>query len=161
VTAVPIAESRKIEAYQPSSSLPFAQQALSYTIAHLELQLGVPLFDRDRTRKSTLTKAGAAVLSEARTVRVGVDNLQAKVKGLLEGLEPEIALVVDVMLLTSRLVDAMQASAHFRPLVYGCMSKLSARSPSSYIPVLLISVSASRATAMFRDLSGSGSAVWT
>src|SRR5258705_4535007 len=86
-----------------------ATSAISYTIAHLELQLGLPLFDRDRTRKPTLTKAGAAVLSEARTVRVGVDNLRAKVKGLLEGLEPEVALVVDVMLPTSRLVDAMQA----------------------------------------------------
>jgi DNA-binding transcriptional LysR family regulator len=86
-----------------------ATSAISYTIANLELQLGVPLFDRDRTRKPTLTEAGAAVLSEARTVRVGVDNLRAKLKGLLEGLEPEVALVVDVMLPTSRLVDAMQA----------------------------------------------------
>ena len=86
-----------------------ATSAISYTIANLELQLGVPLFDRDRTRKPTLTETGAAVLSEARTVRVGVDNLRAKVKGLLEGLEPEVALVVDVMLPTSRLVDAMQA----------------------------------------------------
>ena len=86
-----------------------ATSAISYTIAHLELQLGLPLFDRDRTRKPTLTEAGAAVLSEARTVQVGVDNLRAKVKGLLEGLEPEVALVVDVMLPTSRLVDAMQA----------------------------------------------------
>jgi len=28
-----------------------ATSAISYTIANLELQLGVPLFDRDRTRK--------------------------------------------------------------------------------------------------------------
>src|SRR5258705_9338556 len=42
-----------------------ATSAISYTIANLELQLGVPLFDRDRTRKPTLTEAGAAVLSEA------------------------------------------------------------------------------------------------
>ena len=37
-----------------------ATSAISYTIANLELQLGVPLFDRDRTRKPTLTEAGAA-----------------------------------------------------------------------------------------------------
>ena len=49
------------------------------------------------------------MLSEARSVSVGVDNLRAKVKGLLDGLEAEIALVVDVMLPTARLVDAMQA----------------------------------------------------
>ena len=41
-----------------------ATSAISYTIANLELQLGLPLFDRDRTRKPTLTKAGAAVLSK-------------------------------------------------------------------------------------------------
>jgi DNA-binding transcriptional LysR family regulator len=86
-----------------------ATSAVSYAIASLELQLGLPLFDRDRTRKPTLTEAGAAVLSEARTVSVGVDNLRAKVKGMLDGLEPEVALVVDVMLPTGRLVDAMQA----------------------------------------------------
>ena len=94
-----------------------ATSAISYTIAQLELQLGLPLFDRDRTRKPTLTKAGAAVLSEARTVQVGVDNLRAKVKGLLEGLEPEVALAVDVMLPTSRLVDAMQAFGAAFPTV--------------------------------------------
>ena len=94
-----------------------ATSAISYAIANLELQLGLPLFDRDRTRKPTLTEAGAAVLSEARTVRVGVDNLRAKVKGLLEGLEPEVALVVDVMLPTSRLVDAMQAFGAAFPTV--------------------------------------------
>jgi len=32
------------------------------------------LFDRDQTRKPTLTAIGAAVLSEARTVSVGVDS---------------------------------------------------------------------------------------
>jgi DNA-binding transcriptional LysR family regulator len=94
-----------------------ATSAISYTIANLELQLGLPLFDRDRTRRPALTKAGAAVLSEARTVQVGVDNLRAKVKGLLEGLEPEVALVVDVMLPTSRLVDAMQAFGAAFPTV--------------------------------------------
>jgi DNA-binding transcriptional LysR family regulator len=86
-----------------------ATSAVSYAIANLEQQLGVQLFDRDQTRRPALTAAGAAVLSEARSVSVGVDNLRAKVKGLLDGLEAEIALAVDVMLPTARLVDAMQA----------------------------------------------------
>jgi DNA-binding transcriptional LysR family regulator len=86
-----------------------ATSAVSYTIANLEAQLGVALFDRERTRKPTLTDAGAAVLSKARVVSVGVDDLRASVKGLLEGLEAEVALVVDVMLPTARLVDAVQA----------------------------------------------------
>jgi DNA-binding transcriptional LysR family regulator len=86
-----------------------ATSAISYTIANLELQLGVSLFDRDRTRKPTLTREGTAILSEAHNVRDGVANLRAKVKGLLDGLEAEVALVVDVMMPTTRLVDAMQA----------------------------------------------------
>ncbi len=86
-----------------------ATSAISYAIANLESQLGVALFDREQTRKPVLTEAGLAVLSEARTLSVGVDNLRAKVRGLIEGLEAEVTLVVDVMLPTARLVDAMQA----------------------------------------------------
>ena len=86
-----------------------ATSAVSYAIANLEQQLGVQLFDRDQARRPALTEAGTAVLSEARSVSVGVDNLRAKVKGLLDGLEAQISLVVDVMLPTARLVDAMRA----------------------------------------------------
>lgn len=86
-----------------------ATSAVSYAIANLEHQLGVQLFARNQARKPALTEAGTALLSEARSVSVGVDNLRAKVKGLLDGLEAQIALAVDVMLPTARLVDAMQA----------------------------------------------------
>jgi DNA-binding transcriptional LysR family regulator len=86
-----------------------ATSAISYTIANLEAQLGLALFDREQTRKPTLTEAGAAVLSKARAVSVGVDDLRASVKGLLQGLEAEVTLVVDVMLPTARLVEAIQA----------------------------------------------------
>jgi len=86
-----------------------ATSAVSYTIANLERQLGVQLFDRDQARRPALTEAGTAVLSDARSVSVGVDILRAKVKGLLDGLEAQIALAVDVMLPTARLVVAMQA----------------------------------------------------
>jgi DNA-binding transcriptional LysR family regulator len=86
-----------------------ATSAVSYAITNLEQQLGVLLFDRDQARRPGLTEAGTAVLSEARSVSVGVDNLRAKVKGLLNGLEAQITLAVDVMLPTARLVDAMQA----------------------------------------------------
>src|SRR6476469_8400960 len=86
-----------------------ATSAVSYSVANLEQQLGVALFDRKRTRKPTLTEAGIAVLSEAKTVILGVDNLRARVSGLAAGLESEVALAVDVMLPTSRLVHAMRA----------------------------------------------------
>jgi len=57
------------------------------------------------------------VLSEAKTVTLGVDNLRAKVSGLVAGLESEVALAVDVMMPTSRLVDAMRAFERAFPTV--------------------------------------------
>ena len=86
-----------------------ATSAISYTIANLELQLGVRLFDRENTRKPILTEAGNAILSKAVAVASGIDDLRATVKGLNEGLESEVAVVVDVMLPPARLADAVQA----------------------------------------------------
>jgi DNA-binding transcriptional LysR family regulator len=85
-----------------------ATSVISYSIANLEAQLGVLLFDRRSTRKPQLTEAGRAVLSEARVISNGVHGLRAKVKGLLQGLEPEIRLVLDVMLPAARVVDALK-----------------------------------------------------
>src|SRR5271163_1814728 len=86
-----------------------AVSAISYAIATLEQQLGIELFDREGSRTPALTEAGAAVLSKARVVAVGVDDLRASVRSLLKGIEAEVTLVVDVMLPNARLVDAVQA----------------------------------------------------
>jgi DNA-binding transcriptional LysR family regulator len=86
-----------------------ATSVISYSIANLEAQLGVSLFDRQSTRKPQLTEAGRAVLSEARTITNGVSGLRAKVRGLLQGLEAEIYLVLDVLLPASRIIDALKA----------------------------------------------------
>src|SRR5215472_7952117 len=86
-----------------------ATSVVSYAIANLEAQLGVLLFDRERTRKPQLTEAGRAVLAEARVIAAGIDGLRAKVRGLLHGLEAEVSLVLDVMLPASRVVDALKA----------------------------------------------------
>jgi len=94
-----------------------ATSAVSYSIAGLERQLGVALFDRERTKKPALTEAGIAVLSEAKTLALGVDNLRAKVSGLRTGLESEVSLVVDVMMPAARLVAAMQAFEQEFPTV--------------------------------------------
>jgi DNA-binding transcriptional LysR family regulator len=74
-----------------------ATSAISYAVDTLEAQLGVPLFDRGTTRKPKLTHVGEAVVAEAKTVAYSVDTLRARVRGLLEGLEPEVSLVVDSM----------------------------------------------------------------
>lgn len=86
-----------------------ATSAISYTVANLEAQLGVRLFDREHTRKPVLTDAGNAILSKAKTIASGVDDLRASVKGLLDGLEAELAVVMDVMMPTVRMVDAVRA----------------------------------------------------
>ncbi|OYX14993.1 MAG: LysR family transcriptional regulator [Rhizobiales bacterium 32-66-8] len=86
-----------------------ATSVISYAIANLEAQLGVVLFDRESTRKPRLTEAGRAVLLEARTIAGGIDGLRAKVRGLQQGLEAEVHLVIDVMLPAARVADALKA----------------------------------------------------
>jgi DNA-binding transcriptional LysR family regulator len=86
-----------------------ATSVISYSIANLEAQLGVLLFDRKSTRKPQLTEAGRGVLSEARSVTNGVDALRAKVRSLTQGIEAEISLVLDMMLPSARLVDVLKA----------------------------------------------------
>ena len=50
-----------------------ATSVVSYSIANLEMQLGVSLFDRKTTRKPQLTDAGRMVLAEARTIYSGIE----------------------------------------------------------------------------------------
>jgi len=94
-----------------------ATSVISYSIGNLESQLGVLLFDRKTTRKPQLTEAGRTVLIEARTVFSGIDGLRAKVKGLVHGLEAEVHLALDVMLPSSRVVDALKAFRNEFPTV--------------------------------------------
>lgn len=94
-----------------------ATSVVSYSIANLEMQLGVSLFDRKTTRKPQLTDAGRTVLAEARTIYNGIDGLRAKVRGLLHGLEAEVHLVLDVMLPSTRMVDALKAFREEFPTV--------------------------------------------
>lgn len=93
------------------------QSVVSYAIANLEAQLGgLKLFDR-ATRRPTLTEAGATLLAEARKVTMDVDGLRARATGLLAGLEAELAIVVDVMLPTAKLVEALAAFRSAFPTV--------------------------------------------
>ncbi|CAI8777356.1 LysR family transcriptional regulator [Pseudomonas sp. IT-347P] len=94
-----------------------ATSVVSYSIANLEMQLGVSLFDRQTTRKPQLTEAGRTVLAEARTIANGVHGLRAKVKGLLQGLEAEVHVVLDVMLPPERVVDALKSFREAFPTV--------------------------------------------
>jgi DNA-binding transcriptional LysR family regulator len=86
------------------------QSMVSQTLANLEGQLGVALFDRS-ARYPTLTEDGRALLENARAVADQMDGLKARAKTLREGLEPELSLSIDVMYPMSELIEAV---ARFR-----------------------------------------------
>ena len=73
-----------------------AQSAVSHAIANLENQLGVALFDR-RGHRPVLTVEGMALLEDARAVLLKVDFMKARARGLGQGVETELALVVDTL----------------------------------------------------------------
>jgi len=83
-----------------------AQSVVSQTLANLETQLGVKLFDRS-SRSPVLTKQGVALLAEARAVVNRMDAFKARAKGLSDGLEPELSIVVDVVFPLEPLTSAV------------------------------------------------------
>lgn len=84
-----------------------ATSAVSYAIANLESLLGVTLFARAGASKPQLTDAGRAILADGRGLAIALDGLIAKARGLTQGLEAEVRLVVDVMLPAKLLVKAL------------------------------------------------------
>ena len=85
-----------------------AQSVISQTLANLEAQLGVKLFDRS-SRSPVLTNQGLALLAEARAVVSRMDDFKARAKGMSDGLEPELSIVVDVMFPLDQLTSAIAA----------------------------------------------------
>jgi DNA-binding transcriptional LysR family regulator len=72
------------------------QSAVSQAIAHLEAELEVRLFDRTGYRP-TLTAEGQALLADARTILLRVDFMRARARGLGQGIELRLAIVVDTL----------------------------------------------------------------
>lgn len=83
-----------------------AQSVVSQTLANLEGQLGVQLFDRS-TRRPTLTVVGRELLADAKLVAGHMDRFKARAKGLAGGLEPELDVVVHVFLPPAVLTEAV------------------------------------------------------
>lgn len=92
------------------------QSVISYTIANLEAQLNVALFDRSK-RKPVLTDAGKALLADARTVGLKIDAMRARAKMMAMGLEAEVSIAVDVMFPNCKLVTALKAFQEQFPTV--------------------------------------------
>jgi DNA-binding transcriptional LysR family regulator len=87
-----------------------AQSVVSQTLANLEAQLGVKLFDRS-ARYPRLTDEGRSLLPEARSVADNIDGFKARARAMREGLEPELAVVMEVMYPMEALT---RAAAHSR-----------------------------------------------
>jgi DNA-binding transcriptional LysR family regulator len=83
-----------------------AQSVVSQTLANMEGQLGIQLFDRSG-RIPVLTESGRALLSDARAVAGNVDAFKARARGLAGGLEAELSVAIDVMLPTPILTHAV------------------------------------------------------
>ena len=87
-----------------------AQSVVSQTLANLEAQLGVKLFDRS-ARYPRLTDEGQSLLADARLVADNVDGFKARARAMREGLEPELSVAMDVMYPMEALT---RAAAHSR-----------------------------------------------
>jgi len=85
-----------------------AQSVVSQTLANLEGQLGVKLFDRS-ARLPLLTDQGRALLVDARAVAGDIDLFKARARGLARGLEPELSVVADVMFPIAPITRAVAA----------------------------------------------------
>jgi DNA-binding transcriptional LysR family regulator len=93
-----------------------AQSAVSYAIANLERLLELELFDRTG-RKPVLTAAGVALVEEARAVDERVDRLLARARQIREGVEPRLAVAVDVFFPMPMLLEVLAAFREQYPTV--------------------------------------------
>lgn len=73
-----------------------SQSVVSQTIANLEAQLSLRIFERSG-RFPVLTAEGRSLLPEARQIVRAADALKARARHIAMGLEPELSVVVDVM----------------------------------------------------------------
>ncbi|MBX5154547.1 LysR family transcriptional regulator [Rhizobium lentis] len=90
-----------------SRALNRAQSVISYTMANLEAQLEMPLFERSGARQPKLTEAGKAMLEDARRILGDLQVMRARVKSLREGLEAEVSVAISVMVPSRAVVDVL------------------------------------------------------
>ncbi|MGO4483358.1 DNA-binding transcriptional LysR family regulator [Rhizobium pisi] len=94
-----------------------AQSVVSYTIANLEAQLEMPLFERSGARQPKLTDAGRAMLEDARRILGDLQVMRARVKSLKEGLEAEVSAAISVMVPSQAVVDVLREFRDMFPSV--------------------------------------------
>lgn len=97
-----------------------SQSSISYTIARLQEQLGVPILRLDG-RKAVLTEAGEVLVRRSRHLLKQAGLLEDLAHQLEQGWEAEVRLVVDSAYPTEHLVEVLRA---FMPQSRGCRVKL-------------------------------------
>lgn len=98
-----------------------SQSTISETIANLEVDLNVALFDRSQ-RQPSLTAAGKVLLGQALQVLAANDRLNRSASQLSEGLEPRLTVVLSDTF-QSRTFEAMlsQIDARYPALRFECL----------------------------------------
>ena len=94
-----------------------AQSVISYSIANLEAQLQVGLFERGAARKAQLTDAGRALLVDARRIVGDLRLLRARASGLRQGVEAEITLALSNLVPSDAIVAVLQAFHRHYPTI--------------------------------------------
>ncbi|WP_020594005.1 LysR family transcriptional regulator [Kiloniella laminariae] len=93
-----------------------AQSGISHAIANLEAELNIRLFDRSGHRP-VLTQEGQALLENARDIVLRVDALRARARGLGEGVELELSLIVDTLFPIAQVGEALVEMRRLYPSV--------------------------------------------
>ena len=105
---------------QAAEVLHRSQSSVSYTVARMQEQLGVPLLRIDG-RKAVLTEAGDVLLRRSRQLVKQASQLEDLAHHMEQGWEAEVRLVVDAAYPNARLVRALTA---FMPQSRGCLVRL-------------------------------------
>jgi DNA-binding transcriptional LysR family regulator len=105
---------------QAAEVLHRSQSSVSYTVARMQEQLGVPLLRIDG-RKAVLTEAGDVLLRRSRQLVKQASQLEDLAHHMEQGWEAEVRLVVDAAYPNARLVRALTA---FMPQSRGCRVRL-------------------------------------
>jgi len=101
---------------QAAKQLNRSQSAISYTVAKLQRQLGIPLLVIEG-RKALLTETGAVLLRHSRHLLRQAIELEQFADSLQQGWEARIHVVVDNMFPSEIIMQALQL---FKPQSHGC-----------------------------------------
>ena len=91
---------------QAAQELHRSQSSVSYAVARLQEQVGVPLLAQEG-RRMQLTPAGAVLLRDAKHLLDSMTELERKAKVLENGWEPVVRLAVDGLYPTGLLLQVL------------------------------------------------------